>query len=98
MTERCSGRYNAQHESKSRYKVLVCGLTQGHEGPCGPWIVDDTYQNVELWERELTAAGWRPNNHHSRTIWRSPSGSLHLGPFGAWKTMKAAVSAREQGT
>ncbi len=36
---------------------------------------------------ELKAAGWTPK---STVFWRAPGGSLHLGPAGAWRTMKRA--------
>ena len=41
-------------------------------------------QDVEQWRRELIAAGWRPVRS---TIWESPCGCLHLGPYGAWVKM-----------
>lgn len=39
-----------------------------------------------LWQMvdDLAEAGWK---QHSRTIWKSPDGSFHLGPYGAWKAM-----------
>lgn len=43
-------------------------------------------QNVELWRRELLAAGWTP--HRTGTMWRAPSGDLYFGPYGAWKAMR----------
>lgn len=43
-------------------------------------------QDVELWKRELVAAGWRAMRS---TIWRAPCGCLHLGPYGAWCKMLA---------
>lgn len=48
---------------------------------------DDTYQNVELWVRELHEAGWKEWRRRS-TIWLSPDGDLFLGPYGAWKKMR----------
>ena len=33
---------------------------------------------------QLLAAGWNPVN---QSIWKHPNGSLHLGPYGAWKKM-----------
>lgn len=43
-------------------------------------------QDVELWKRELIAAGWRPMRP---VYWRAPCGCLHLGPYGAWVRMLA---------
>lgn len=48
---------------------------------------EDADQNVELWRRELHAAGWHEYRGH-HTMWVSPSGKLWRGPFGAWKAMK----------
>ena len=48
---------------------------------------DRLYQNVELWKRELAAAGWK-THRKSATIWESPEGALYLGPYGAWKEMR----------
>lgn len=45
------------------------------------------HQNPDLWRRELIAAGW---TQYKPTIWRDPRGYLHLGPFGAWRKMRAA--------
>jgi len=47
---------------------------------------------------ELKAAGWTPK---SSVYWRSPTGGLHLGPAGAWRTMKShppAVAAEPYDT
>ena len=35
---------------------------------------------------ELKAAGWKKAK--PAWIWKSPQGTLHLGPYGAWKAMK----------
>ena len=51
---------------------------------------DPEYQNVDLWVRELTTAGWS-RYRGMQTVWRAPNGSLYRGPFGAWKTMKAGA-------
>lgn len=48
-----------------------------------------TSNDVDLWLKELKEAGWRPM---TSTIWRSPTGKLFLGPYGAWKWMKAGVA------
>jgi len=43
---------------------------------------------VELWEQELKAAGWRPMEAHPHAaIWRAPSGELIPGPGYAWQVM-----------
>lgn len=44
----------------------------------------DSYQNPELWVRELTEAGWVK---HSSTVWMSPTGQYFRGPFKAWQLM-----------
>jgi hypothetical protein len=41
-------------------------------------------QDVELWIRELEAAGWRKV---MSSVWKSPSGHLFRGPYGAWCQM-----------
>lgn len=41
-------------------------------------------QDVELWKRELAEAGWKPVKS---TVWQSPDGTMHLGPYGAWVKM-----------
>lgn len=41
-------------------------------------------QDVELWIAELEAAGWRKI---LSTVWKSPSGHLFRGPYGAWCEM-----------
>lgn len=53
----------------------------------GDWL----YQNVELWKRELTEAGWKPHRT-GLTVWESPEGALYRGPYGAWKEMKRRSS------
>jgi len=66
--------------------------------PCG-------YQDVECWVRELRAAGWtaviarhRPprfeETEQTTTTWRSPSGLLYRGPYGAWLVMKDMAAER----
>lgn len=40
---------------------------------------------IEQMREELIAAGWTPK---TSVIWRSPQSKLHLGPAGAWRTMK----------
>lgn len=45
---------------------------------------------VEMWRRELTEAGW---TRLRSTLWRSPSGELFLGPYGAWTVMKRGRDA-----
>ncbi len=47
---------------------------------------DNTYQNLELWLRELKEAGWQ---RVKLTVFMSPDGTLYRGPFGAWKAMRA---------
>jgi hypothetical protein len=55
---------------------------------------DCGYQDVECWDRQLRAAGWLPVSARTgkevpgSTVWRSPSGALYRGPYGAWKVMK----------
>lgn len=43
-------------------------------------------QDVDLWIRELKAAGWE---QVQMTVWKSPSGHLFRGPFKAWELMHA---------
>lgn len=55
---------------------------------------DCGYQDVECWERQLRAAGWRPwslrKGEESRgsTTWKSPEGLFYRGPYGAWRVMR----------
>jgi hypothetical protein len=42
-------------------------------------------QDIDLWIRELSAAGWRAK---TRTMWQAPGGDLWIGPAGAWKEMR----------
>lgn len=41
-------------------------------------------QDVELWVRELLAAGWV---RIRMDTWQSPSGHFFRGPYGAWCQM-----------
>ena len=41
-------------------------------------------QDVELWVRELTEAGW---TKVLSTVWKSPSGHMFRGPYKAWELM-----------
>lgn len=54
-------------------------------------------QDVELWLRELEAAGWRK---YASTVWKSPSGHMFRGPYGAWCRMhefpKLSVAAHTE--
>lgn len=46
----------------------------------------------ERWERELREAGWKPymfRGHERRNMWVSPQGTMHLGPYGAWRLMQS---------
>ena len=43
-------------------------------------------QDVDLWIRELKAAGWK---QIQMTVWESPSGYLFRGPYKAWELMYA---------
>lgn len=57
-------------------------------------------QDVDLWVRELRAAGWTAVAYKRGSprvgtpvnvvtnIWRSPEGLLYRGPYKAWKVMK----------
>ena len=54
----------------------------------GGGSVKDLDQDVELWERELIAAGW---TRRFPTVWKSPSGAYYRGPDGAWRAMKAGA-------
>jgi hypothetical protein len=59
------------------------------------------YQDVECWERQLRAAGWRPWNIRTRkessgsTTWKAPSGLFYRGPYKAWKVMRDQVAEDE---
>jgi hypothetical protein len=50
-------------------------------------------QDVDCWTRQLRAAGWVPVRARTgqelpgSTVWRSPSGHLYRGPYGAWCQM-----------
>lgn len=46
----------------------------------------------EEMERELVSAGWE---RKMIRIWRAPNGSLHLGPHGAWRKMRNAMSTQD---
>ena len=51
--------------------------------------MNDTWDSADIDQakRDLVAAGW---TEKTSVIWKSPSGSLHVGPAGAWKTMQRA--------
>ena len=54
-------------------------------------VVDDCKATQpEEMRIQLIAAGWKPMTQH---IWKHPNGSLHLGPYGAWKKMCAELKA-----
>lgn len=42
-------------------------------------------QTPDIWRRDLKAAGW---TEESPTTWRAPDGSLHRGPYGAWRRIR----------
>ena len=47
---------------------------------------------MEMWERELREAGWRPyvwRGREKQHIWVAPNGSLYRGPYGAWRMMQS---------
>jgi hypothetical protein len=48
-------------------------------------------QDVELWNRELLAAGWTSDTLH---VWKSPGGVRYLGPYSAWEQMKHEAAER----
>lgn len=71
MSERCSGRYQAPHLTKSRNKVLLCGLPEKHDGPCGPWVTkakDYPLDYPTAWRIVLQT---NPLNHHERCSYRN---------------------------
>ena len=49
--------------------------------------------DIQMWERELREAGWRPwrhpRGHENNTIWVSPRGQMYRGPYGAWRVMQS---------
>lgn len=49
------------------------------------WNSDD----IDAAKAELVAAGWVAK---TSTLWKSPTGSLHVGPAGAWRVMKRALN------
>lgn len=52
-----------------------------------------TSHDIDQMIAELKAAGWVPK---TPTIWKSPHGSLYLGPAGAWRRMNGLASVRQQ--
>lgn len=52
-----------------------------------------TSHDIDRMIAELKAAGWSPT---TPTIWKSPDGSLFLGPAGAWRRMKGVHSVVKQ--
>ena len=46
--------------------------------------MDRDEPSIEQMAVALRAAGWLPE---TPSRWRSPSGALYLGPYGAWKAM-----------
>ena len=51
-------------------------------------VLDDCKKTPpEKMREELIAAGWKKKTEF---IWSDPNGKLFLGPYGAWKRMKAA--------
>lgn len=69
----CGTHYNASAETKEMLHQLVNAAGARLE------------RDVQMWERELREAGWEP---YRARKWRSPTGELYLGPYGAWKEMK----------
>jgi hypothetical protein len=52
-------------------------------------VVDDCKETPpEQMRIQLLAAGWTPVN---QSVWRHPDGTLHIGPYGAWKKMCAEI-------
>ena len=49
--------------------------------------------DVRVWERDLLQAGWTRHLGMS-TVWRSPSGALYRGPYGAWLVMNQRSATR----
>jgi len=47
-------------------------------------VLDST--TTEQMKEDLISAGWKKK---LPTVWSSPTGKLFLGPYGAWKVMKA---------
>jgi len=45
-----------------------------------------TSQDIDLWIRELKAAGW--TEWRRPTIWQAPDGKLFRGPYLAWCIMR----------
>lgn len=48
--------------------------------------------NLDQWERELREAGWKPyrfRGRERRTMWVALDGSIHRGPYGAWRMMQS---------
>lgn len=82
-----------------------CGVERtDYEGPNGAYLptcpncgsrcppataMHRTNDEAETWRHELYAAGWR--TLRTATLWQAPSGALYLGPYGAWKRMKAGA-------
>ena len=54
-------------------------------------VVDECKETPpEQMRVQLLAAGWKPVN---QSIWKHPNGSLHMGPYGAWKKMSKELKA-----
>lgn len=52
-------------------------------------VIDDCKETPpEQMKIQLLAAGWKPVN---QSVWRHPNGSMHMGPYGAWKKMCAEI-------
>lgn len=51
-----------------------------------------TEPSIEEQIADLVKNGWKPK---TPTIWKSPRGNLYLGPYGAWKIMRAAKPTGE---
>jgi hypothetical protein len=56
-----------------------------------PTITSDVEQMIA----ELKAAGWTEGRYG--TMWKSPEGTQHRGPYSAWRTMLARKRCREEG-
>lgn len=89
-TTRCNGRYPVPGKRDEPFEVTYrCGGVVGHggaHGPCPGEPMPTTSDDVDLMIAELKAAHWIPK---TSVIWKAPNGTLHLGPAGAWRTMKA---------
>lgn len=89
---KCGGKLGMVAANIAEWREWVCMRCAINYGTTGPQpsnpggderATSDPHQ-IERWVTDLHAAGW---TQVKVTTWRSPTGLLYRGPYGAWKVM-----------